>query len=114
MDDAEQRVQIVQTGMDAYARGDMPAVLELFDDELELYSPPELGNNPADFHGREGYLRWLNTWLEAWDEYRVEMERIEPVGERHVVADCRQHAVGRESGIPVDFRTAYLWEVRDG
>jgi ketosteroid isomerase-like protein len=100
--------------MDAYARGDMPEVLALLDDDVELYSPPELGNSPAAVRGHDGYLRWLNAWLEAWEDYEVEVERIEPVGERHVVADCRQRATGRESGVAVEFVVAYMWEVAAG
>jgi ketosteroid isomerase-like protein len=111
MGGAAERVQIVQEGMAAYARGDMAAVLARFDDDLELYSPPELGNSPAGFRGPEGYLEWVEAWLEAWEEYTVEVVKIEPVGERHVVADCHQRAIGKGSGIPVEFNAAYMWEV---
>ena len=106
------RVQLVETGMSAYSRGDMPAVLDLLDDDVEIYSPTELGN-PASSRGHEGYLEWVAAWLEAWQDYSVEITRIEAVGDRHVVAACHQQATGRESGVTVEFPVAYMWEIPD-
>ena len=42
------------------------------------------------------------------------MQLIEPVGERHVVASCRQVARGRSSGVPVEMDAAYMFEVEAG
>ena len=113
-DGGDERVQLVEEGMDAFARGDMRAVLALMADDVEVDSPQDLGNSPAGARGHDVYLRWLDAWLEAWEEYSVEIERIEAVGERHVVAACNQRATGRGSGIEVEFPVAYMWEVEDG
>jgi ketosteroid isomerase-like protein len=110
----EERIRLVERGTEAFQRGDMRAVLELMAEDIELDSPPELGNSPRGARGRDAYLAWLEDWLEAWDDYTLEIEAIEAVGERHVVADCLQRATGKESGITVDLPLAYMYEIRDG
>jgi hypothetical protein len=49
MSDAGDRVEIVQEGMDACARGDMAAVLARFDDDLAAVTAREA--NAADCDG---------------------------------------------------------------
>ena len=39
---------------------------------------------------------------------------MEPVGERHVVANIHQSARGKGSGVAVEMDIAYLWEIREG
>jgi uncharacterized protein len=113
MSSPEENVARVLEGAEAFERGDVPAFLELLDPEVEIYSTPELAN-PGTFHGREGYLRWSSEWFDAWDDFRVEIESAEAVGERHVVAQVRQLGRGKGSGVEVEMRAAYMWELRDG
>lgn len=114
MSDPTDRVEIVERGTEAFRRGDMPGVLELLADDVEVDSPQELGNSPGGARGHDAYLRWLRAWLEAWEDYTIEIERIQAVGDRHVVAECRQRGTGRESGIEVELTVAYMYEVGDG
>jgi ketosteroid isomerase-like protein len=113
MSSAEENVARVLEGADAFQRGDVEAFLELLDPEVEIYSTPELAN-PGTFHGREGYLRWSSEWFDAWEDFRVVIEAVQPVGERHVVAAVRQLGRGKGSGIEVEMRAAYMWELRGG
>lgn len=110
---SERRVQQVRDGLDAFRRGDGDAVLAFFSEDVEIYSPPEAGN-AGTFHGHDGYEQWLAQWLEAWEGFEVEAQRIEPVGERHVVAETFQTARGRGSGVPVEQRMSYVFDLRGG
>jgi ketosteroid isomerase-like protein len=102
----------VRAGFDAFNRGDFDAVLAVLDEDVEIVAARELMNS-GTFHGHDGYREWLAQWLEAWEGFEPQIERIEPVGERHVVAGVRQSARGRESGIPVEMTLAYMFEVAD-
>jgi ketosteroid isomerase-like protein len=113
MSSSEQNVARVLEGAEAFERGDVPAFLEFLDPEVEIYSTPELAN-PGTFRGREGYIRWSSEWFDAWDDFRVEIEAVQAVGERHVVAAVRQLGRGKGSGIEVEMRAAYMWELRSG
>jgi ketosteroid isomerase-like protein len=110
MTSPEENVARVRTGMQAFNRGDVEAVLQFLDEEIEIFSSPELAN-PGTYHGHEGYQQWLSNWLEVWDGFEVDVEHVEAVGGRHVVAAIHQHARGKGSGVEVDMRIAYMFEV---
>jgi ketosteroid isomerase-like protein len=113
MSSPEENVALVRRAVDAYQRGDIETVLGILDSEVVVYQPPELPN-AGTYKGHEGFMTWIGAWLEAWEEFTIEIERIEPVGERHVVVDMLSRGVGKGSGIEVEQTLAYMWELRDG
>jgi ketosteroid isomerase-like protein len=106
-------LEVARAGYEAFQRSDVEAVLALTDPEVEIYLPPTLPNS-GTFHGHDGYLTWLNQWLEAWEEFELRALEMEPVGERHVVTTVHQSGTGKGSGIPVEMEIAYMSEVREG
>jgi ketosteroid isomerase-like protein len=113
MSDADERVELLLAGWRAFEAGDVPAVLEYFDPEVEVFAPPEAGN-PGTFHGHEGFLRWVGHWYEAWEDFSQEIVDVEPFGERCVIADVRQVARGRSAGLELERTVSYVYELRDG
>ena len=113
MSKADENLAVVRAGLDAYQRGDMEAFLEFLDPDIEIYSAPDLPN-PVEAVGRDAWLRWIGDWLEAWESFEVEAEGMEPYGERHVITAMRQRGVGTGSGVPVDLKVFYMFEIRDG
>src|SRR5436190_5971988 len=106
-DSSERNVERARAGLEAFNRGDVEGVLAVLADDIEIFSSPALAN-PGTFHGHQGYLQWVGDWLEAWEGLTIKVERIEPVGERHVVVAVRQTARGSGSGIPVEMETAFM------
>jgi ketosteroid isomerase-like protein len=114
VEDLQRRnVEAIKGGVDAFRRGDLDAVLELLDPEIEVYMPGDLAN-AGTYRGHDGYRQWLAQWLEAWDEFDLELADVEAVGRTHVVSRAHQTARGKGSGIPVEMWISYLWDVRDG
>jgi ketosteroid isomerase-like protein len=113
MSSPEENVAVAREGLEAFQRGDVEAFLSFLDPEVEIVSPPELPN-PVRTSGRDGYVRWVGQWLDAWESFEVESERFEPVGERHVLIQVTQRGVGKESGIEVEMGIIYMLEVEDG
>ena len=112
-DEGQRRnLEFVRSGLEAFQRGDVEAVLALIDENVEVFSSRELAN-PGTYHGHEGFFTWLGRWLEAWDDFRIEITGLDHVGERHVVASIHQSARGKSSGIPVEMDLAYMWEIRN-
>ena len=99
--------------LEAFRRGDIEAVLALFDPRVEIFSSPELAN-PGRFVGREGYLEWSAQWLDVWETFEIEEEAIEPIGSHHVLVSVRQHGKGKDSGVEVEMRACYMAEVHNG
>jgi ketosteroid isomerase-like protein len=112
-DSGRAKVEVVRRGVEAFQRGDLEGVLAEAREDFEIFLPPNLPNS-GRFVGRDGFFTWIGQWLDAWDDFRVEILEMEPVGERHVVASMRQSGLGKGSGIPVEMEIAYMWDVRDG
>ena len=110
MGDAD--VETLKRGYAALNRGDLSVVLELLDPDIQWREPapsPEAGTH----RGRDGFQRFLSGWLESFEDFRVEPERVVQRGDQLVVV-VRQSGTGRSSGLRVDARLAHVWTVADG
>ena len=107
---SERNVAIARSAIEAFNRGDVDAVLALAAPDVEVYAPPD-SPNPGRYVGYEGYLRWSEQWLEAWETFTLDDLDIEAVGDRHVVAVVRQNGRGRLSGLALTMEAAHLYEM---
>ena len=65
------------------------------------------------YEGVEGAAEFLRVWLEAWDDWAVELVSLHDAGDE-VVAVVRQHARSKTTGLAVEMNFAQVWTVRDG
>ena len=106
MNNVERTVEV----LDAWNTGDLDALLSQIRDDY-FWRPATMANvEGGDFHGREGFARFVEQWRETWD---VEVGEIREVGERVIVLG-QVHARGRGSGLELDSPVAYVFEFRDG
>ncbi len=105
-------VELVRKGVEEFRAGQIEGLLALVRDDLEIYLPQHLPNS-GTYRGHDGFMTWLGRWLDAWEDFAVEIADAKPVGERHVVAMVHQTGRGKGSGVPVEMVVAYLWEVRE-
>jgi ketosteroid isomerase-like protein len=108
-----QNLELARRLLDAFDRGDLEAARDFIDSESEVTSNP-VGINTGVYRGYDGYMTWLGQWLEAWDEFTIEVLGMQPVGERHVVVEVQQKGRGRSSGITVDQHLGQMWEIVEG
>jgi hypothetical protein len=97
--------------MAAFLSGDMEEALRYYSPEVRASASDFM--NVGDFRGHEGFLEMNRLWDEAWDEWSYDVEEVQAVGERHVVARVRVGGRGRGSGIEVDQVVGYVIEVND-
>jgi ketosteroid isomerase-like protein len=112
-DAQERNVELAVRAFDIWLAGDVDGTLAMFDEEIEVHVPSELGNS-GTYRGRDEFLGWIKEWEEAWDEYEMKVVRSAPQGERHVVSIVHQRAKGAGSGVPVEMEIAWLTEIRGG
>jgi ketosteroid isomerase-like protein len=112
-DQQARNVGTVREAIEAYRLGELDGLLALAREDFEVYLPPNLPN-AGRYVGHEGFVTWLNQWLDAWEDFTIEITEADPVGARHVVAMVHQSGRGKGSGIPVEMDVAYLWDIRDG
>ena len=110
---ANELVSLAAAAFSAFAERGPSAAVEFLDPEVEVHSTQTLAN-AGTFRGTPGYLRWSDRWFDAWEEFEIKVEMIEPVGEHHVVVSCIQSARGISSGIPVEMDAIYMFEMWDG
>jgi ketosteroid isomerase-like protein len=102
----------LRRGYEALNRGDLSVVLELLDRDIEWHEPapsPEAGIH----RGRDSFERFFRGWIESFDDFRVEPERVVESGTT-LIAVVRQSGRGRASGVEVEARLAHVWTVDNG
>ena len=111
--DAMSITGLLLTGYDAWNRGDRAAWLELLDPEIEIETSGVFPDLAPDYRGRERAGKFWDQMLEPWDEFHIEVERIEEEGDV-VAAGIRFRARGEDSGVEVDMRFGMGMLGRDG
>jgi ketosteroid isomerase-like protein len=81
--------------------------------DAEWYTPPGFPGPPV-FQGREGWLDFLRLWTEDFEDWSIELERAVDAGSNRVVALFHHRAVGKGSGVPVEFRQGFIYELEAG
>jgi ketosteroid isomerase-like protein len=106
-------VESLRRGYEAGNRGDLTAVLEVMDPEIEWWGHPQLPE-PGPLQGREQVGRWLEETRDALSELEVDVEEMIDMGDR-VVALVRFSGRGKGSGAPVrGGLDAHVWTMRGG
>jgi ketosteroid isomerase-like protein len=112
MASSEERIELAQGGMDAFNEGDMARMLARLTPDVEVYASQDLVNG-GEYRGHDGFVSWITTWIDAWEEIHTDVTENTPVGERHVVTAVHQTGRGRGSGIEVSMDIAFLFDVDD-
>ena len=105
-------VEALQRGYEALNRGDLSEVHALLHPDIEWQEgqgAPEGGIH----QGRDAFEGFLRNWLESFDGFRIEPERIIEEDDR-LIALVRQSGTGRASGVEVEVRIAHVWTVKEG
>jgi ketosteroid isomerase-like protein len=66
------------------------------------------------YEGAAGVREFLAAWLEAWDDWRVELEELREAGDDRVVSISRQYGRSKSTGVDVTMHFGQVWTLRDG
>jgi ketosteroid isomerase-like protein len=88
----------------------MPRTMALCHPKVE-WTVPEDGTT---YRGREGVRQRLKEWLESFDEYRYEVQRIIDCGGDEVLVEAIEVGRGAASGAEVRTTNYELLTIRDG
>jgi ketosteroid isomerase-like protein len=104
--------EVIRSGYEAFARQDIPGVLERFAEDIEWDVPESLPNGGVH-RGHDGVSAFFASIADAYGELRVEPdEYIDAEGDRVVV---RGHHRGRgHNGAEFEADFVHIWTVRDG
>jgi ketosteroid isomerase-like protein len=113
MNERAQNRALVEQAFAAFQSGDVAGVNALLDPAIEIVISDQLAN-PGTWSGVDGFWEAVSIWLEAWDEFKIDLRSIDTPDDHHVIAETLQTATGRASGVPVELSTYFLFEVRGG
>ncbi|HEX6584821.1 MAG TPA: nuclear transport factor 2 family protein [Thermoleophilaceae bacterium] len=111
---SQENIELVESAFAAWNRGDIETFADHVANDVawvEVSGRPEGVANER--LGRDRLRKSLETLFDAWESYRLELERVQDVGER-VVAVVREVGRGRASGLEVAGRWGYLITVDNG
>lgn len=88
-------------------------VLRLCDEDILITQPPELPGAPPEQYGHRGVLEAFAIWPEQWDDFRIELLGTAPARGGKVFASARTSGRGKQSGIEVDMKFAFVFTIRN-
>ena len=97
----------------AFSRGETDVEFAVLAKDFEVI-PAEEMPGPRSYHGRDGYMEFMSTWVEDFETWSLEPVRVVDAGEGRIVSTLRQSAVGKASGAPVDLEFSSILDVEDG
>jgi ketosteroid isomerase-like protein len=109
---SDERLQLLQDGIDAFNRGEATPALDLFADDVECIVSSDL-MNAGTYIGKDGYLEMLAGWAEAWETVEAEVAGVEDLENSHLLVEIDQRAVGAVSGVPVQMTIYWLFQFVD-
>ena len=110
---SQENVEIVRRTMVEVAnRRDVDALDDLATADYEWHNARDLPGGGVH-RGREAVKAHLRDYLEMWEAYTLEEERVIDAGEQ-IVQLCQLHATGKGSGVTLDMPIAYVHTLREG
>ncbi len=109
-------VQLVKGLYEAFARGDVPAVLAAMDEHIEWYEAEGNPWHPGHaFVGPQQVVEGVFARIgEEYEDFAIDCRRFVGDGDT-VLAEVRYTATrSTATGKPLDLQVAHVWDLRDG
>jgi ketosteroid isomerase-like protein len=108
-----ERVELIERFYEALSRRDVDALLELCDDDIEIYKAPGVVEMVSDLtpQGRERAAQYLRGWLASWEVYEPVVEHLRESGDV-VVALTQVRSRGSGGQFDLDEQMADVFTVR--
>ena len=110
---ASEDAELLRKLYDAWNAGDFEAARPYIHPDIVWRPTGRVPGFEPVYHGPEGVWEFWQTMMEAWEEMRVEIDRVVEESDRLVVA-VHFDAIGKGSGARVELQVAHVWRVVDG
>jgi ketosteroid isomerase-like protein len=111
----EDAVELVRTGLEAYARGDHESALSGFHPDIDWVVGEDLVPEGGRYRGHDGVREFWAGWAVVFEGFSLEIVSVEQLEDGRVLAVTRASGTGAGSGVPVRSpEFTQLFEVEDG
>jgi ketosteroid isomerase-like protein len=110
---APENAERLRAMIEEFDAGGVDASLEHIHPEITWNAPPEWLEERV-YTGHDGIRELAASWEENFEEYRLEIERLEELEDNRAFALVRPRATIRGSGVEIEQAIAFIAEIRDG
>jgi ketosteroid isomerase-like protein len=111
---SQENVEIVRRLWQAFMDGGLGDLMEYFDREVNWRAMEGAPDDVGEMNGRDAVRRYLQDWLDTFEDITsVPVELLDGGGD-HVVAMIHVTGRARLSGIETELRYAVVYTIRDG
>ncbi len=110
---SQENVTLVRRVIDVFNESGAPATERFYSEDIVADMSRSPFPDAGVYRGIGGVRKWFDGLAEAFGHIRYEIERIQG-NDDQVAVLLRVHGRGPGSGIPVDYRFAPVFTVRDG
>jgi ketosteroid isomerase-like protein len=111
---SQENVEAVRQVNASWERAEWAASAELFDPEMEVVFSTTAFPDPGTYRGGRTALDAWGRWLEAWEDFSIELEDVIEAGESIVVTLNRLRGRGKGSGVTVDAEVGCIFHCDRG
>ena len=111
---SQQNVEVVRQMLQAFADGGLAAMAEFWDPDIDWRAAEGALDDVGEMHGPVAVRRYIQEWIDTFDDFSVVAEELRDVGDDRVLAIQRLNGRAKLSGTETDLRYAVVNTVRDG
>jgi ketosteroid isomerase-like protein len=112
--DVPGNVEIVRESLSAFTDGGLDAVAEFWDADISWRAIEGAPDDVGEMHGPEAVRRYLQDWIDMFDDVTNVAEEVLDLGDNRVVAVQRATGRAKASGVQTNIRYAVVYTLRDG
>jgi hypothetical protein len=109
---SQQNVETVERAIAAINAREIDAYLVCCTENVELLTP--LAAVGAEYVGADGIRRFFTDIEDTGPDFRIEVDRVQAVGENNVIVSMRTSATGRTSGIVNGTESTNVYDFIEG
>jgi uncharacterized protein len=103
-------VDVLQSAYDAFGRGDIPAVMSVFGDDIDWHAPAVLPQG-MDARGQGEVGQFFQRLGSVWEDLKVEVDDFVASGDKVAVVG---RASGKLGGSETGYGFVHLWTMENG
>ena len=111
---SQENVEVVRRALQAFADGGVDAMAEFWDPDITWRPAEGAIDDIGEMHGPVAVRRYIQDWIDTFDDSSVVVEELRDVGDDRVLAIQRVKGRAKLSDIEIDIRYAAVSTVRDG
>ena len=111
---SQENVEVVRTAFQAFADRGLDAMAEFWDPDIDWRAAEGAIDDVGEMHGQVAVRRYMEDWIDTFDDYSVVVEELRDVGDDRVLSIQRVKGRAKLSGAETVLRYAVVSTVRDG